>query len=222
MLLPSHSQYNMSLVPGDTTPIYMTTHRHSSLNHNRIDVVVTNMLNKDIIIPSTNDWISNRHLIKKDDGTFRFYISFKPLNKVTIHDTYPLPRVYNLLDQLSGSYYFISLNLAWGYWKIPLKLSDTHKTSFGTCHGLFQFTHMPFGLSYASNTFQRMAKSIFAALISKGILLVYLYDIFIHTTAWEDHLQTLVDILARITKHNFQLQWTSSSLAIESVRMLQR
>ena len=125
--------------------------------------------------------------------TVHFCIDFRPLNKVTIHDLYPLPRVDNLLDQLGGSRYFTSLDLASGYWHIPLK---AQKTAFRTRRGLFQFTRMSFGLSDAGNTFQRMANSIFVGLITKGVLLVYLDNILIHTTTWEDHLQTLAEVLA--------------------------
>ena len=66
---------------------------------------------------------------------------------------------------------------------------------------------MSFGLSDADNTFQHMPNSIFVSLISKGLLLVYLDDIIIHIATWEDHLQTLVEVLTCITKHNLQLQW---------------
>ena len=85
---------------------------------------------------------------------------------------------------------------------------------------MFQFTRMPFGLSDVGNTFQRMANSIFVALISKGVLLVYLDDIPIHTATWEDHLQTLVEVLAFITKHNLQLQWKKCRWGSTSLRFL--
>ena len=129
----------------------------------------------------------------------------------------------DLLDQLEGSRYFTSLDLASGYWQIPLKPSDAHKKAFRTRRGLFQFTHMPFGLSNADNTFQRMENSIFASLIGKGVLLVYLDDILIHTATWEDPLQTCnsngrsVDGEAPTSVFS-----ASSSLAMESVWTLQR
>ena len=205
---------------GDATPIRMATRRFSPLDHDRIDVAVTDMLTKGIIIPSTIDWVSEPHLVKKDDGTFRFCIDFRPLNKVTIHDLYPLPRVDDLLDQLGGSRYFTSLDLASGYWQIPLKPSDAHKTAFRTRRGLFQFTRMSFGLSDADNTFQHMPNSIFVSLISKGLLLVYLDDIIIHIATWEDHLQTLVEVLTCITKHNLQLQWKKCRWESTSLRLL--
>ena len=109
---------------GDVSPMHMATRRTPPLDHDRINAAVTDMLTKVIIIPSTSDWVSEPHLVKKDDGTFRFYIDFRPLNKVTIHDLYPLPRVDDLLDQLKGSGYFTSLDLASGYWLLSMGQKD--------------------------------------------------------------------------------------------------
>ena len=111
------------------------------------------MLAKGIIIPSTNNWVSEPQLIKKDDG---FCIDFMPLNKVTIHDLYLVPRVDDLLDKLSGSRYFTSLDLASRYWQIPLKPSDAHKTAYRTRRKLFQFTPMMFGMSDVDSTFHHI------------------------------------------------------------------
>jgi hypothetical protein len=106
------------------------------------------------------------------------------LNKITIHDRYPLPRIDDLLDKLGNSNYFTSLDLASGYWHIPLDKRDAHKTAFRTSQGLFQFKRMPFGVSNAGNTFQRMANNIFQDLIAERFLLVYLDDILVHTKTW--------------------------------------
>ena len=79
---------------------------------------------------------------------------------------------------------------------------------------------MQFDLFDADNTFQRMTNSIFVGLINKGVLLVYLDDILIHTATWEDHLQTLAEVLACITKHNLQLQWKKCRWGSTSLRFL--
>ena len=111
------------------------------------------MLQKDITELSSSEWISWPHLVKKDDNTFNFCIDFKSRNKITKHDRYPLPRIDDLIDQLGKSRYFTSLDLALGYWQIPLRPKDKHKTTFITQHNLYQFKRMPFGLSDAGNTF---------------------------------------------------------------------
>jgi hypothetical protein len=111
-------------------------------------------------------------MVKKDDGTYRFCVDFCKLNQVAVHDLYPLPRINDLLYQLGWSKYFTSIDLAARYWQIPMDPRDAHKTAFQTRRGLFQFNRMPFGLSDAGNTFQRMANSIFAHLIANGTVLV--------------------------------------------------
>jgi hypothetical protein len=172
---------------GAAQPVYMATRRRSPLEHDRINQAVQEMLDKGIVEPSSSEWVSEPHLVKKDDGTYRFCVDFRPLNRITVHDRYPLPRIDDLLDQLGQSKYFTSLDLASGYWQIPLDERDAHKTAFRTNRGLFQFKRMPFGLSNASSTFQRMANSIFQDLITTGVVLVYLDDILVHTVLATAH-----------------------------------
>ena len=163
------------------------------------------MLKKGIISPSHSDWVSEPHMVKKDDGTYWFCVDFRKLNQVTIHDLYPLSRIDDLLDQLGCSKYFTSIDLAAGYWQIPMDPRDAHKITFRTRRGLFQFNRMPFGLSDACNTFQRMANSIFADLIADGTVLVYLDDILIHTSTWPQQIQALQEVLQWIHQYNLKL-----------------
>ena len=139
------------------------------------------MLTKGIIQPSKSDWVSESHLLRKDDGSYRFCFDFRPLNHIIVPDKYPLPRIDDLLDRLGKYQYFTSLDLASSYWQIPLDARDAHKTSFRTNHGLYQFIRMPFGMSDAESTFQWMANSIFQDLIARGVVLVYLDNILVHT-----------------------------------------
>ena len=201
-------------------PVRMAARRRSPLDNQRINQAVRDMLDKDIIEPSSSDWVSEPHLVRKDDGTFRFCIDFRPLNKVTKHDLYPLPRIDDLLDQVGKSKYFTSLDLASGYWQIPLSPQDKHKTAFRTQQGLFQFKRMPFGLSDAGSTFQRMANSIFHDLIQEGVVLVYLDDILIHTPEWEQHIHILREVLHRIQKYNLQLQWKKCQWGAATLKFL--
>ena len=204
----------------DAPPVRMATRRRSPLDHQRIATAVQDMLEKDIIEPSTSEWVSEPHLVRKEDGSFRFCIDFRQLNKVTKHDRYPLPRIDDLLDQLGHSRYFTSLDLASGYWQIPLHKEDKHKTAFRTQHGLYQFKRMPFGLSDAGSTFQRMANNIFQDLIFQGVVLVYLDDILIHTDSWPKHIQILREVLLRVQKYNLQLQFKKCKWGATTLRFL--
>ena len=209
-----------SIPSANSRPVRTTPRRRSPLDNHRINQAVQDMLEKDIIEPSSSDWISEPHLVRKDDGTFRFCIDFRPLNKITKHDLYPLPRIDELLDQVGKSRYFTSLDLASGYWQIPLDPTDKHKTAFRTQHGLFQFKRMPFGLSDAGSTFQRMANTIFQDLINEGVVLVYLDDILIHTPDWQQHTLVLGEVLRRIQQYNLQLQWKKCQWGATSLKFL--
>ncbi|MCO5566622.1 hypothetical protein L7F22_020299 [Adiantum nelumboides] len=179
------SQINLPIThhinTGNAPPIRMPSCRRYPLEKERISMAVQDMLRKGVIKPSCSDWVSKPHLVWKEDDSYKFCIDFWPLNKVTIHDLYPLPRIDDLLDQLGKSQYFTSLDLASGYWQIPLHASDAHKTTFQTPMGLYEFTRMPFGQSDVGSSFQQTTNNIFGDLIDQGVVLVYLDDILIHT-----------------------------------------
>jgi hypothetical protein len=85
-------------VTGTAQPIYMTTRHRSPLEHDHINQAVQEMLDKGIVEPSSSEWVSESHLVKKDDDTYRFYVDFRPLNRITVHDRYPLLCIDDLLD----------------------------------------------------------------------------------------------------------------------------
>ncbi|MCO5587968.1 hypothetical protein L7F22_041921 [Adiantum nelumboides] len=192
-----------SIRTGDAFPIKTLIRQRSPMEMERINKAIDDMLTKGVIVPSNSDWASEPHLVKKDDGSYRFCIDFRPLNQVTQHDVYPLSRLDDLLDQLGQSKYFTSLDLASGYWQIPLNPDDAHKIALRTLRGFYQFSRMPFGLSNARSTFQRIANQIFHDLIQLKVVIVCLDDILIHTKTWSKHMT----VLNRIKEFNLQLQF---------------
>ncbi len=95
-------------------------------------------------------------LVRKKDGTLRFCVDYRVLNSITKVDTFPPPRIDDLLDQLGGSTYCTTLDLASGYWQIKMDPVSQEKTAFITNQGLFEFKVMPFGFCNAPAVFQRM------------------------------------------------------------------
>ena len=120
-----------------------------------IDNQVQEMLRNDIIKPSCSPFNSNPLLVSKKDNTKRFVVDFRGLNKTTMTDRYPLPCVQELLDQCHNCNFFSQLDMASGYWGIPIIEQDQPKTAFSVPHGKMQFQIMPFGLKNAQSTFQR-------------------------------------------------------------------
>jgi hypothetical protein len=123
----------------------------------------------------------------KKNGKRRFCVDYRKLNAVTKRDNYPLPRIDELFDSLGGSKWFSSLDLASGYWQVEVEPEDREKTAFITKHGVYEFRVMPFGLSNAPGTFQRLMDKVFKEEIGKNIV-VYLDDINIYSKTFEEHL----------------------------------
>ena len=136
------------------------------------------MLDKGIISPSKSPWASPIVLVRKKDGSTWFCVDYRKVNAVTHKDAYPLPRVDDTLDTLSGSIWFSSINLKSGYWQVEVAPKDCEKTAFCTQEGLFEFNVMPFGLCNAPATFQQFMDCILAGL-QWATWLVYIDDIII-------------------------------------------
>ena len=188
---------------------------------------ISNMLERGIIEPSSSAWASPVVLITKKDGTPRFCIDYRRLNDVTVKDAYPLPRVDDCIDALSGSKYFSSLDLNSGYWQVAMKPEDKDKTAFATTMGLYQFTVLSFGLANAPSTFERLMENVLRGLQWVECLL-YMDDIIVPSKTVSEGLSRLEHILQRLQQANLKLkpskcvlfQKQVNSLVILSLRMV--
>ena len=143
----------------------------------------------------------------KKDGTLRLCIDYRLLNKITIKDKFPLPRIDDTIDALYGARYFTTLDLLSGYWQIEINEADKHKTAFICELGLFEFNRMPFGLTNAPSTFQRAMNNIFKKELYKYVL-VYLDDIIIYSKTFEDHLVHLRRVFELLLSAGLRLNRT--------------
>ena len=122
-------------------------------------------------------------------------------NAVTRLDSYPLPRIEDLLDQLHQTRYFTSLDLASGYWQIQVHQESIPKTAFITPQGLYEFKVMPFGLTNAPSAFQRLMQGLLTSLNppdGSAFVSVYTDDILIYSRTMEEHLTHLRLVLDRL------------------------
>ena len=135
-------------------------------------------------------------LTKKKDGTTRFCVDYRKLNELTVKDAYPLPRIDDSLDHLSGAHWFSTLDLYSGYWQVELEPEDKPKTAFVTERGLDQFKVMPFGLCNAPTTFEMLMEIVLSGL-QWDICLIYL-DIIIIAKSFSEMLQNLETVFQRL------------------------
>ncbi|KZS05670.1 Uncharacterized protein APZ42_031079 [Daphnia magna] len=147
-------------------------------------------LNNKIIRESHSPFAAAIVMVPKKDGEMRMCIDHRALNKITVKDKYPLPRIDGTIDALCGSVYFLTLDLLSGYWQIKIEESDKHKTAFICEFGQYEFNRMPFGLTNAPRNFQRAMNNILKTVLYK-FALVYLDDIIVFSNSISDHVTHL-------------------------------
>ena len=177
------------------------------------------LLEQDVIEPSTSPWNSPVLMVPKKDGSFRFCVDFRKLNSITQCSEYPIPRVDDCVESLSGSMYFTTLDLAAGYWQVEVKPEDRSKTAFSTAQGHYQFCTMPMGLKGAPATFQRLMDLVLRGLHWSSVL-VYLDDIIVFSRSFSDHLAQLEEVFQRLRSANLKLKPSKCSFAQLSVTFL--
>jgi hypothetical protein len=142
---------------------------------------------------------------KKKDGSFRLCIDYRSLNKLTIKDKYPLPRIEECLDEMQGSERFTKLDLASGYHQVRMHPADIQKTAFQTKYGSFQFRVLPFGLCNAPATFQRLMNTVLSPYLNRCAK-AYLDDVVIHSRNAEEHVEDLRRILQLLRENQLFCQ----------------
>jgi transposase InsO family protein len=204
---------------GDARPIKSHAYKQPAHLRTEIDKQIEEMLEHGIIEPSKSPWASPIILVKKKNGQYRFCIDFRKLNELTRKDAYPLPRIDEILDALGGAKIFTTLDLANGYWQIPLEEEAKCKTAFITHRGLYQFIDMPYGLTNAPPTFQRLMNLLFHGLTWYEIL-VYMDDVIVFATTFNIHLERFERVCLVFQKANLKIQPKKCQFGDETVSFL--
>ena len=189
---------------GDAKPIKQRWYRTSRPEGQFIQEEIQRMLQQNLIERSRSAWASPVVLVRKKNGKMRFCVDYRQLNQVTKKDSYPLPRIDDMLDALGSSSWFTSLDLASGYWQVEVAPEDREKTAFITQFGTYQFLVMPFGLCNAPATFQRLMDDVLEGILWKFVV-VYLDDLNVYSTTFEQHLEHLRIVFERLKKAGLKL-----------------
>jgi hypothetical protein len=189
---------------GSQLPIHSRVYRTDPMKQRHLTSHIDEMLTHGLIEKSFASWSSPVLLIKKKDGTYRFVVDYRQLNKITERDSYPLPRIDDTLNRLNGNMFFTKLDLKTGYHQIQIDPSDRDKTTFVTSSGMYRFKVMPQGLRNAPSNFQRI---MYDLLVTHRwhFCLVYIDDILIFSRTFDEHMAHLNEIFSVITRAKLQL-----------------
>ena len=192
---------------GDAKPICQKPYRVEFKNRHVIEEEIEKMLSIDLIEPAVSPWASPVVLIPKPDGSIRFCVDFRKVNAVTVRDSFPLPRIDDIIPQLGKKKFFVGLDLASGYWQVPI--SNDHdsknKTTF-TCHvGTFRFKYMPFGGVNCPATFQRLMQQVLGPQYNKTVF-CYLDDILVTGETWLELTQELKVVFQKLREAHLKLK----------------
>ena len=193
---PRDVDFCIELRPG-TLPISITPHRMAPVELHELKVQIQELLGTGFIRPSTSPWGAPILFAKKMDKTLRLCIDYRQLNRVTIKNRYPLPRIDDLFDQLRGARVYSKIDLRTGYHQLRVREVDIPKNTFRTWYGHFEFTVMPFGLTNAPTTFMGLMNKVFQPYLDQFVV-VFVDDILIYSQSeveHEDHLRIVLQLL---------------------------
>ena len=166
---------------------------------------IEEMLTAKLIRSSKSNWCSPVKSVKKKDNSIRVTYDYIKVNKFTVKDCYPIPRIDDMIFRLALASMFTVIDLASGYYQVPMDESSKKYTAFTCEYGLFEYNVMPMGLMNSTATFQRLMNRIFDGLIGE-IMFVYLDDIIIFSRTAEEHLKHVKIIVERLRKHGLQVK----------------
>jgi hypothetical protein len=191
---------NTGLAP----PIKQHPRRLPQVVQEEVNKEVDRLLEAKIIEKSNGPWASPIVPVKKPDGSLRLAIDYRKLNAVTLKDSYPLPRIQDCLDCLSGAKFYSSLDCSSGFHQVEMDPDDMDKTSFVCQKGQYRFKVLSFGLTNAVATYQRLMEFIMAGLQYETVL-IYVDDILVFTRDFDLHILQLEEVLKRLETANLKV-----------------
>ena len=218
--LPSDREieFEIELAPG-TEPISIAPYRMAPVELKELKVQMEELLSKDFVKTSTSPWGAPALFVKKKYGSLCLCIDYRQLNKVTIRNQYPLPRIDDLFDQLQGAKVFSKINLRLRYHQLKVRREDVPKTAFKTRYGHYEFLVMPFGLTNAPAAFMDLMNRVFGPYLDKFVI-VFIDDILVYSSSKEEHAEHLRIVLQTLREHQLYSKFSKCQFLLDQVAFL--
>ena len=208
--------HDVVLIPG-TNPIHQPPYRVPHHKKEQMKKEVDYLLDNNLAVPSCSPWASPCLLVPKEDGQLRLCTDYRQLNNVTQPDSYPLPRIDDLIDTVGQSKYISKIDLNKGFHQIPLTKNAQTISAFITPFGLYEYKVMPFGMRNSPATFQRTMNFLLHDLED---VQVYLDDIIIYSDTWSQHLHRLAAVLQKLQDAHLTIKLAKTSFCSALVTYL--
>jgi len=210
--------FSIDLIPG-AGPVSAAPYRMVPAELAELKSQIEDLLEKKFIRPSASPWGAPVLLVKKKDGSSRLCVDYRQLNKLTIKNKYPLPRIDDLLDQLRGAGVFSKIDLRSGYHQILVKPEDVQKTAFRSRYGHYEYVVMPFGVTNAPAVFMDYMNRIFRPYLDKFVV-VFIDDILIYSRTKEEHADHLRTVLEVLREHQLYGKLSKCEFWLDEVQFL--
>ena len=165
-------EFCIDVVPG-TDPISMPPYRMAPAKLKELNEQLKELLDKGFIRPSSSPWGAPVLFVKKKDGSLRLCIDYRQLNKVTIKNKYPLPKIDDLFDQFQGARCFSKIDLRSGYHQLRIRSGDVPKTAFRAWYGHYEFLVIFFGLTNALAAFMDLMNLVFRPFLDRLVIVFH-------------------------------------------------
>ncbi|MCO5568294.1 hypothetical protein L7F22_021993 [Adiantum nelumboides] len=207
----------IELIPGSSPP-NKPPYRVSQAQQEEIMKQVNELVEKGMVRPSSSPFCSPVLLVQKKDGTYHMCVDYRALNRITIKNRFPVPRVEDLFDKLQGSTYFSRIDLKSGHHQIRIVDEDIVKTAFRTSFGLYEYLVMPFGLTNAPATFNCMMERIFQP--HRNFTGVFFDDVIIYSKTIEEHKEHLKVIFQALRDNKLYVNQKKSEFFLQEIQYL--
>ncbi|KAA0059723.1 pol protein [Cucumis melo var. makuwa] len=215
---PREVDFAIELEPG-TAPISRAPYRMAPAELKELKVQLQELLDKGFIRPSVSPWGAPVLFVKKKDGSMRLCIDYRELNKVTVKNRYPLPRIDDLFDQLQGATVFSKIDLRSGYHQLRIRDGDIPKTAFRLRYGHYEFVVMSFGLTNTPAVFMDLMNRVFKDFLDSFVI-VFIDDILIYSKTEAEHEEHLHQVLETLRANKLYAKFSKCEFWLRKVTFL--